>query len=106
VDDVRNWVPQLSRENIAANRPLLDLLTEIAGDKGCTTAQLSLAWMLRKSPCVVPIPGSKNKERILENLGAAKVILSDDEFRSLEERLGHITIHGSRRAMGRPGEFF
>ena len=106
VDDVRNWVPQLSRENIAANRPLLDLLTEIAGDKGCTTAQLSLAWMLRKSPCVVPIPGSKNKERILENLGAAKVILSDDELRSLEERLGHITIHGSRRAMGRPGEFF
>ena len=106
VDDVRNWVPQLTRENIAANRPLLDLLTEIAGDKGCTTAQLSLAWMLRKTPCVVPIPGSKNKERILENLGAAEVSLSDDEFRALEERLGKIAVHGSRKAMGMPGEYF
>ena len=106
VDDVRNWTPQLSRENIEANQPLLDALAGIAGDKGCTRAQLALAWMLRKSDCVVPIPGSKNRERILENLCAADVALSDEEFRALEEALGKIAIHGSRRAMNRPSEFF
>lgn len=65
-DDVRNWVPQLSRQNIAANQPIIDLLGEFARKKNATSAQISLAWMLHKYPNVVPIPGSKNKERIIE----------------------------------------
>lgn len=64
--------------------------------KKATPAQISLAWMLYKYPNVVPIPGSKNKERILENLKASEVTLTKTEFARLEEALGAIKIHGHR----------
>ena len=86
-DDVRQWVPQLKKENMLANRPLLE------------------AWMLRKYPHVVPIPGSKNKGRILENLGAWEVELTDGEFQELEDALGRIAIHGQRSDLGNRTEF-
>lgn len=95
-DDVRNWVPQLSRANIAGNQPIVDLLKDVAEKKHATPAQISLAWMLHKYPNVVPIPGSKNKERILENLDASKVELSDEEFHDLEEALNHCKVYGHR----------
>lgn len=96
VDDVRKWVPQLSKENIIANQPVLDILNEYSAKKNATNAQISLAWMLHKYPNVVPIPGSKNQERILENLGAAHVELTDEEFHALETALDACTIHGHR----------
>ncbi len=95
-DDVRNWVPQLSRANIAGNQPIVDLLKDVAQKKHATPAQISLAWMLHKYPNVVPIPGSKNKERILENLDASKVELNDEEFRDLEEALNRCKVYGHR----------
>jgi len=95
-DDVRKFVPQLSKENIEANRPILDLLHRFAVEKNATNAQISLAWMLHKYPNVVPIPGSKNQERILENLGAWNVTLSDDEFRQLQSALDECKVHGHR----------
>ena len=99
VDDVRKFVPQLSKENIIANQPVLDILAEFSAKKHATNAQISLAWMLHKYPNVVPIPGSKNQERILENLGAADVELTDEEFRALEAALDACTIHGHRGIM-------
>ena len=95
-DDVRKFVPQLSKENIEANQPILDLLHRFAVEKKATNAQISLAWMLHKYPNVVPIPGSKNQERILENLGAWNVTLSDDEFRQLQSALDECKVHGHR----------
>ena len=95
-DDVRNWVPQLSRANIAGNQPIVDLLRQYAGIKNATPAQISLAWMLHKYPNVVPIPGSKNKERIIENLDASKVELSEEEFTSLEAALNQYKVYGHR----------
>lgn len=95
-DDVRNWVPQLSRANIAGNQPIVDLLKDVAEKKHATPAQISLAWMLHKYPNVVPIPGSKNKERILENLDASKVELSDEEFHDLEDALNRCKVYGHR----------
>ena len=96
IDDVRKFVPQLSKENIEANQPILDLLAEFAEKKNATKAQISMAWMLKKYPNAVPIPGSKNQERILENLGASEITLSDDEFRTLQERLDSIPVYGHR----------
>jgi len=96
VDDVRKFVPQLKKENIAANRPILDVLADFSKRKNATNAQISLAWMLHKYPNVVPIPGSKNLERILENLGAADVTLTDNEFAQLEAALNACTVHGHR----------
>ena len=95
-DDVRKFVPQLRPENIAANQPILDLLEHYAQQKGATKAQISLAWMLHKYPNVVPIPGSKNQERILENLGAWNVALSAEEFAALEQALAALPVHGWR----------
>ena len=96
VDDVRVWVPQLKRENITGNMPIVEMLRSFAAEKQATPAQVSLAWMLRKYTNVVPIPGSKNQERILENLGAANVELTDEEFRMLEAALNACPVHGHR----------
>ncbi len=95
-DDVRKFVPQLRAENMAANQPILDLLTDYAERKHASKAQISLSWMLHKYPNVVPIPGSKNLERILENLGAWNVVLTDEEFCALENALAQIPVHGHR----------
>ena len=95
-DDVRNWVPQLKKANIAGNQPIVDLLKEYAAMKDATPAQISLAWMLHKYPNVVPIPGSKNKGRIVENLGASGVELTDEEFRALEASLNECKVYGHR----------
>lgn len=95
-DDVRKFVPQLSKENLAANQPLLDILALYADRKSATAAQISLAWMLHKYPNVVPIPGSKNQERILENLGACRVSLTAEEFAALERALDACTVYGHR----------
>ena len=95
-DDVRKFVPQLQKENMEANQPILDLLGSYAERKNATKAQISLSWMLKKYPNVVPIPGSKNQERIIENLNAWNVSLSDEEFASLEAALAQIPVHGHR----------
>ncbi|MBR5344652.1 MAG: aldo/keto reductase [Clostridia bacterium] len=95
-DDVRKFVPQLRQENIDANRPILDLIGRYAEKKQATNAQISLAWMLHKYPNVVPIPGSKNQGRILENLGAWSVSLTDEEFEALDAALDAIPVHGHR----------
>jgi aryl-alcohol dehydrogenase-like predicted oxidoreductase len=95
-DDVRNWVPQLSKRNIEGNQPIVEMLKKFADNKNATPAQISLAWMLHKYPNVVPIPGSKNKERIIENLDSANVELTDEEFSDLERSLNGLKVYGHR----------
>ena len=97
VDDVRTWlVPQCKKENIEGNQPIVDLVCKLAQKKGATPAQISMAWMLKKYPNVVPIPGSKNKERILENLNAHKVSLTDEELTEFETELKKLKVYGHR----------
>ncbi|MBQ7500887.1 MAG: aldo/keto reductase [Clostridia bacterium] len=95
-DDVRNWVPQLSRRNIEGNQPIVEMLKDFAAKKYTTPAQISLAWMLHKYSNVVPIPGSKNKERIIENLDSSLVELTDNEFTELENALNGLKVYGHR----------
>ena len=89
-DDVRNWVPQCKKENIIGNQPIIDLISKFAAKKGATPAQFSMAWMIKKYPNVVPIPGSKNKERIIENINTYKVKFTDDELNEFENELMYI----------------
>lgn len=103
-DDVRKFVPQLSAENLAANRPIVELLERVAAAKDATPAQISLAWMLKKWDNVIPIPGSKRRERILENLGGADVVLSDEEFTDLERALDELPVAGHRGFVQFEGE--
>ena len=95
-DDVRKFVPQLSTENQKANQPVLELIERYAKEKQATNAQIALAWMLEKNPNVVPIPGSKNQDRILENLKASEVVLQQDEFAKLDAALCAMEVHGHR----------
>ena len=96
-DDVRTWlVPQCKKENIEGNQPIVDLVKKLADKKGATPAQISMAWMLKKYPNVVPIPGSKNKERIIENLNAHKVHLTDEEMTEFENELKKLKVYGHR----------
>lgn len=96
VDDVRVWVPQLKQDNIAGNMPIVEMLKTFSQEKEVTPAQISLAWMLHKYPNVIPIPGSKNKERIMENLRASEVKLTDEEFKRLEAALDKMPVYGIR----------
>lgn len=94
--DARQVITRFSRENVLANQLLLDVLTDIAHQKGATPAQISLAWMLHKKECIVPIPGSRKPGRVQENLSAADVELTDAEFNQIEAELATIEIHGNR----------
>jgi len=95
-DDVRRVITRFDKDNIRANQPLLDMLAAFAKEKGATPAQISLAWMLHKKDFIVPIPGMRKLERIVENLGAANVDLTEGEFEQIEAELAKIEIHGNR----------
>ncbi len=95
-DDVRRVITRFNPENVERNQPLLDFLHSVANKKGITPAQISLAWMLHKYPHVVPIPGMRKDERVIENLNAADVVLSDEEFKNIEDELNKISIYGNR----------
>lgn len=94
--DARRVITRFEKDNIIANQPLLDLLQKFAKEKEATPAQISLAWMLHKKDFIVPIPGSTNLARITENLAAAELNLTDDEYANIESELAKIKIHGNR----------
>jgi aryl-alcohol dehydrogenase-like predicted oxidoreductase len=75
--DTRGRHPRFMGDNFAKNRELVQRIEAIAQDKGCTPAQLCLAWLLAQGPDVIPIPGTKRIERLEENLGAMRVRLSE-----------------------------
>ena len=85
--DYRSVMPQFTAEAHDQNRPLLELLDELAARKHATKAQISLAWMIDKRPWIVPIPGTRKLSRLKENAGSADVNLSAAEVRALDEAL-------------------
>ena len=76
-----------SWEAAEKNAALLSLLRRYAEEKRATPAQISLAWMLRKKPWIVPIPGTRSETRMEENAGAAAVALSPEEARAIDAAL-------------------
>ena len=73
-----------------------DRLRQIAEEKGCTTAQLALAWLLHRSEEVIPIPGTSSMSRLEENIQAAVIELSDDEAHAIEDALPKGSVAGER----------
>ena len=96
LDDMRNWVPHCKKENIVGNQSIIDLI-QIFAKKRATPTQISLAWILKKYPNVVPIPSSENKERIIENLKSYKVNLTDVELNEFERELKKLKVYGHCR---------
>lgn len=85
--DYRSMMPQYTEEGMARSRELLALLDTLAKEKNATSAQISLAWMLCKKPYIIPIPGSRKVERLKENFGAGKIVLSQAEVSTIDEKL-------------------
>src|SRR5262249_33447748 len=78
--DTRGRHPRFLGDNFAKNRALVERLEAIAEEKGCTPAQLALAWLLAQGPDVIPIPGTKQITRLEANLGALDVHLPPAEI--------------------------
>ena len=85
--DYRSVMPQFTPEGMEQNRALLELLHRLAEEKQATPAQISLAWMQRKKPYIVPIPGTRKLERMRENAGSADTVLTASEVQALDNAL-------------------
>lgn len=85
--DYRTRMPQYTEEGYAKAKELLDLLNEMAAQKNCTMAQLSLAWMICKKPYIIPIPGSRKLERLRANFEAGNVIVTPEEIAMIDAKL-------------------
>jgi aryl-alcohol dehydrogenase-like predicted oxidoreductase len=84
-DDFRRTSPRFQGENFEKNLELVDRVREIADEKGVTAGQLALAWLLAQGEDVVPIPGTKRREYLEENVGAVTIELTDEDMRRIEE---------------------
>jgi len=85
VDDYRRFSPRFQGENFQKNLDLVRRVDEIAREKGCQPSQLALAWVLAQGNDIVPIPGTKRRKYLEENVGALNVKLSQEDLRRINE---------------------
>jgi len=95
-DDYRRNSPRFQGENFAKNLELVWRIEEIAREKGCTPSQLALAWLLAQGEEIVPIPGTKRRVLLEENVGAADLRLSQEELRRIDEAAPQGAAFGTR----------
>jgi len=84
-DDSRRNGPRFQGENFQKNLELVKRIKEIAAEKGCTPAQLALAWVRAQGKGIAPIPGTKRRKYLEENVGALEVRLTADDLRRIDE---------------------
>jgi aryl-alcohol dehydrogenase-like predicted oxidoreductase len=86
-DDFRRFHPRFTGENFQKNLDLVGAIEAMARDKGCTAAQLAIAWVLARGEDIVPIPGTKRRSYLEQNLGALEVRLSAEELARIDSIL-------------------
>ncbi|MCB1152144.1 MAG: aldo/keto reductase [Deltaproteobacteria bacterium] len=84
-NDYRRSAPRFAGENFAKNLAVVDKVHALAEEKGCTPAQLALAWVLARGEHIVPIPGTRKLSRLEENIGATEVSLTDADLAAIDE---------------------
>jgi aryl-alcohol dehydrogenase-like predicted oxidoreductase len=84
-DDMRRKLPRFQHEHARHNAALVEQLKALAARKGCTAAQLALAWLLARGNDIVPIPGTKRRRYLEENAAAVELALTADDMRTLDE---------------------
>lgn len=94
--DVRQMLPRFQGEAYEQNRTIALKLNELARSKGCTLAQLSIAWVMAQSDNIVPIPGTTKISNLDSNLGALDVSLNGADMRAIEDILAAQTVQGAR----------
>src|SRR3989440_1400990 len=95
-DDYRRTAPRFQGENFQRNLDLVNQVKEIAREKHCTPAQLALAWVLAQGEDVVPIPGTKRRKYLRENVDALEVLLNADDLERINEVAPKNVAAGSR----------
>jgi aryl-alcohol dehydrogenase-like predicted oxidoreductase len=95
-DDYRRTNPRFQGENFARNLALVEKVKSLAADKGCTAAQLALAWVLAQWQYLVPIPGTRRIRNLDENLGALQVSLSSAELAEIDAVFPAAAVAGAR----------
>jgi aryl-alcohol dehydrogenase-like predicted oxidoreductase len=97
-DDFRRHSPRFQGENFDRNLGLLSRVEEIAKERGIGAGQLALAWVMAQGEDVVPIPGTKHREYLEQNVAAAEVELSAEDLRRIDEAAPHGSAAGDRYA--------
>jgi aryl-alcohol dehydrogenase-like predicted oxidoreductase len=95
-DDYRRQSPRFQGENFQKNLELVSRIEEIAREKACTPAQLALAWALAQGEDIVPIPGTKRRKYLEENVGALDVKLTESDLRRIDEAAPQGAAAGTR----------
>jgi aryl-alcohol dehydrogenase-like predicted oxidoreductase len=98
--DARRRHPRFAAENVASNVALVHRIEAIAAEKKCTMGQLALAWLLAQGDDIVPIPGTKHKTRLIENIGALSVALTKDDLERISEAVPVGAVAGLRYPEG------
>lgn len=94
--DFRANLPRFSPGNIETNTSIVEVVQQLAASKGCTPAQVALAWLLAKGENIVPIPGTKRIEYLEDNVAAIEIALSPDEVVNLEAAISPLEVAGDR----------
>ena len=95
-DDYRRHSPRYMGENFQKNLDLVEKIGEIAAEKGVTTSQLALAWVLAQGQDIVPIPGTKRRKYLESNAAASEIILSQEELAAIEDVFPKDAVSGLR----------
>lgn len=88
--------PRFTDENMIKNRSIVNILQKMAHEKDATPVQINLAWLLAKSPNIVPIPGTTNPNHLEENLASVNVALTEGDVNTLENAFAQETVYGNR----------
>ena len=88
-DDVRSTIPRFQGDALQANLAIAKEVSALARQKGCTPAQLALAWLLRQGDQIVPIPGTTKSHRLAENVEGARTELTNDELKDIQAIFCH-----------------
>lgn len=94
--DLRSGFERFSAQNMAANKPVVDLLHQFAASRGATPSQVALAWLLANKPWIVPIPGTRNPAHLRENLSAIHLQLTPSDLAELGAAFARLKVHGGR----------
>ena len=84
-NDFRKNLPRFKGENFEKNLKMVDKVKTIAKEKNCSPAQLALAWLLAQGEDIIPIPGTKHRKRLEENLDSIEINLNEDDLKNIEE---------------------
>lgn len=95
-NDNRNTLPRFTPEAMRANYRIVNVLQRFGRERGMTSAQLALGWLLHKAPWIVPIPGTTKLSHLEENLRSLDFVLTADEWNELETEVSEIPVTGDR----------